>query len=284
MKRKQAVYGLLFMVPGLIGFLLFVLIPVLFTVWYAGIDGGGKFHLFGNFVSLFQSEAFLHALKNTAFYLVIGSALSLTLAVAIALMLFRLIQRYPKLAANLRTCYLIPLVIPSGVCVLFAHILFSDGGFVNRLTGSEIDFLRTAPYTFWILVLIYAYKNTGYYIVILLMAFGGIKPEVYDAAKCDGAGVFTTLFRIMIPQITPSAFFLLIISIVNVFKMNRESYLLFGDYPNDSSYMFQNFIKNNLGNLNYSRAAAACLFLLVLFSFLVYFLLNLSEKEGGSDD
>lgn len=283
MKKKQRIYGILFMIPGLIGFLLFVLIPVFFTVWYACVDGSGRFHLAGNFISLFQSEAFLHALKNTSLYLVIGSFVSLGCGVVLALMMFRIANRFPRLASNLRTGYLIPLVVPSGVCVLFAHILFSDVGLVNRLTGSQVDFLRTSPYTFWILVLIYTYKNTGYYVLILFMAFEGIKPEIYDAAKCDGAGTFTMLFRIMFPLITSSMFFLLIISIVNVFKMNRESYLLFGDYPNHSAYMFQNFIKNNLGNLNYSRAAAASLFLLIFFSVLVFTMLSFSEKEetGG---
>lgn len=283
MKKKLARYGFLFLLPGLAGFLIFILIPVGVTVFYAAVDGSGGFALFSNVAGLFGSEAFLCALKNTALYLAAGSGLSILCALILALLLFRSMQHFPRAVAAVRGLYLTPLVAPSGVCVLFAHMLFAKGGLIGRWGMAEVDFLRTQPYTFWVLVFIYIYKNTGYFTVIFLLAFAGIRKEIYEAARCDGAGGFVLSWKIMLPQITPSLFFVIIMSIVNVFKMSRESWLLFGDYPNISAYMFQNFIKNNLDSAQYGRAAAASLVLLAAFSALVFFMILLSERRDFSD-
>ena len=284
MRKKTARWGILFMFPGLLGFLFFVLVPVCITAHYAVMDGSHRFILFANLTRLFDSAAFWHAIKNTGLYLAVGSSLSIICAVVLAWLLFGIISFFPRLAAAIRTLYLVPLVIPSSICVLFAHMLFSNYGLVNRWSGMTIDFLRTEPYTFWVLVLIYIYKTTGYFVVIFLLAFMGISRDVYESARCEGAGGFQLLHRIVFPQIVPTLFFVFIMSIVNVFKMSRESWLLFGDYPNVSAYMYQNFIKNNLDNMNYSRAATASLLLLVLFSILVAFLVNLSERGDGNGE
>lgn len=284
MKKRLARYGFLFLLPGLIGFFVFVLTPVCITVSYAAVVKGKGFVLFSNMAGLFGSEAFLCALKNTGLCLAAGSGLSILCALAFALLLFRVMHVFPRAVAAVRSLYLVPLVVPSGVCVLFAHMLFADGGRIGQWSMAEVDFLRTAPYTFWVLVLIYIYKNTGYFTVIFLLAFAGIGREIYESARCEGAGEFALLHDIIFPQITPSLFFVFIMSIVNVFKMSRESWLLFGDYPNNSAYMFQNFIKNNLDSSNYSRAAAASLFLLVVFSVLVSFMIRLSERGDFSGE
>lgn len=284
MKKRLARYGFLFLLPGLTGFLGFVLVPVCITVSYAAVDGSGGFVLFSNMAGLFGSEAFLCALENTGLYLAAGSGLSILCALAFASLLFRVMHVFPRAVAAVRSLYLTPLAVPSGVCVLFAHMLFASGGPIGQWSGSEVDFLRTAPYTFWVLVLIYIYKNTGYFTVIFLLAFAGIRREIYEAARCEGAGGFALLRCVVFPQITPSFFFVFIMSIVNVFKMSRESWLLFGDYPNTSAYMFQNFIKNNLDNSNYGRAATASLFLLAVFSILVSLMIRLSERGDFSDE
>ncbi len=284
MEKKLARYGVLFLLPGLLGFLAFVLVPVCVTAFCAATDGNRGFSLFSNVAGLFGSEAFLHALKNTGLYLAAGSGLSILCAMVLAFLLFRAMHAFPRIAAAVRSFYLVPLVVPSGVCVLFAHMLFAKGGMIDRQIMADVDFLRTAPYTFWVLVLIYIYKNTGYFTVIFLLAYSGIAREVYEAARCDGAKGPAMLGRIIFPQIIPSFFFVGIMSIVNVFKMNRESWLLFGDYPNISAYMFQNFIKNNLDGQHYARAAAASLLLLIIFSGLVFFMVRLSEGRDFSGE
>ncbi|MCL2050242.1 MAG: sugar ABC transporter permease [Lachnospiraceae bacterium] len=196
----------------------------------------------------------------------------------LALILFNLLKKDFRGASFAKTSFLMPLIVPTGISVLFAQILFSNRGSINAWFGTQVDWLSTSPFTFWILVALYIWKNFGYFVIIFLVAYAAIKPEVYEAAKCDGAGSLRILASIILPQIIPSLFFVFIMSIVGVFKMNRESYLLYGNYPNESAYMFQNFIKNNLDNMNFSRAASAATIFLLIFSLLVFLLVRLSER------
>ena len=278
MKKKQARFGILFMLPGFVGFIVFFLFPLLYAIYYSAFDYGGRFALFTNFRNLLTSFAFLTALRNTSLYLLIGGGMIIIFSLVMALFLFRLNKNRPTFSAYARASFLIPLVVPAGFSVLFAEILFARRGSFNQWFGTETDWLHTAPYTFWIMVLIYIWKNFGYFVIIFYIAIATIAPEVYDAAKCDGAGMTRTLLSIILPQIVPSLFFVFIMSIVGVFKMNRESYLLFGNYPNESAYMFQNFINNNIGSFNFSRAAGAATVFLLIFSILVFIMIHLSER------
>lgn len=280
MKKKQAVFGIMFMLPGLIGFFAFVLIPLLYALYYSAFDYGGRFAVVKNFQSLFASHAFLAALRNTGLYLLIGGGSIIVISLLLAVVLFRLTKTHFRIASFARVSFLIPIVIPAGVSVLFAEILFASRGSINAWLGTETDWLHTSPYTFWILVFIYIWKNFGYFVIIFFIAIAGINPEIFDAAKCDGAGSVRTLVNIILPQIVPSLFFVFIMSIIGVFKMNRESFLLFGNYPNESAYMFQNFIKNNLDNFEFSRAAGASTVFLLIFSVLVFIMIQLSERSG----
>lgn len=276
--KSRSLYGLLFMLPGFVGFVLFILIPLLFTLYYAMFDGGGSFTPVQNIVSLFKSGSFLLALRNTCFYLAIGGGLAMVISFLLAWLLFKLFRNNVKGTSVIKVSYLMPMVLSSAVSVLFVQLLFSYSGVINRALGTQIDWLTTSPYTFWILVLLYIWKNFGYNVIIYFAAFSGIQAEVFEAAKCDGAGTLRLLISVVIPQIVPSIFFVLIMSIVGVFKMNRESYLLFGDYPSNSAYMFQNFITNNLSRLDYNRAACSALILFLMFSVLVYFIVNRTER------
>lgn len=281
LSKSRSRYGLLFMLPGFAGFVIFVLIPLLFTLYYSMFDGGGSFAPIQNFGSLFRSRSFLLALRNTAFYLLAGGGLAIVISFTLAWILFTLIKHNAKGTSVIKVSYLMPMVLPGAVSVLFVQLLFSFSGLINSTFGTQVDWLTTSPYTFWILVLLYIWKNFGYNLIIFLVAFTGIEPGVYESARCDGAGTLKTLRYIVIPQIKPSFFFVMIMSIIGVFKMNRESYLLFGDYPSDSAYMFQNFINNNLSKLDFNRAACSAAILFLVFAVLVYFIVSRTERADA---
>ena len=98
---------------------------------------------------------------------------------------------------------------------------------LNQWMGSKTLYLQQSPYAFWILIALYLWKNCGYCTVILLSALAGIDRAQYEAARCDGAGVWTQIWRITFPQILSSLFFSAIIAIVGVFKIFRESIRFF---------------------------------------------------------
>lgn len=281
---RHAKYGLLFCLPGFLGFLCFLLIPLLFSIFHSLLDGGGNFSLFKNIKSLMESQAFLLSMRNTGLYLVVGGGLAIFLAFWLAWGLFSLMpSRGPrgKGVGIIKVGWLIPLMTPVATSTLFAELLFSQSGVVNSFLHTKIDWLSTTPYSFWIMVLLYVWKNFGYFVIVFLGAFGGIPAEQFEAVRLDGGGMIRILRHIVIPQIVPALFFAVIMGIVGVFKMNRESYLLFGNYPGESAYMFQNFITNNLSKLEYSRAATASATLFLAFSVLVGLMVRYSER--GSD-
>lgn len=133
------------------------------------------------------------------------------------------------------------------------------------------------------LLALYLWKNCGYCTVILLSALAGIDRAQYELARCDGAGVWTQIWRITFPQILSSLFFSAIIAIVGVFKIFRESYLLMGEYPHESVYMLQNFINNNMETLNYQRLSAASLTFLCILMVVIILFIRFSGilEEGG---
>ena len=154
---------------------------------------------------------------------------------------------------------------------------------LNQWMGSKTLYLQQSPYAFWILIALYLWKNCGYCTVILLSALAGIDRAQYEAARCDGAGVWTQIWRITFPQILSSLFFSAIIAIVGVFKIFRESYLLMGEYPHESVYMLQNFINNNMETLNYQRLSAASLTFLCILMVVIILFIRFSGilEEGG---
>lgn len=279
LKNKYSRWGMLFMLPGLLGFLIFAFGPILLMCYYSFVDASGSFVFLGNFISIFQSEAFLLALKNTGLYLAGGGGLVIVFSFFLAWGLYTLERRKCSWTSGAKITFILPMVIPTAVSVLFAEILFSASGSVNLFLGTEVNWLTSSPYSFWILVLLYIWKNFGYFVVIFLAAFNRIEPQVYEAARTDGAGSFRILAYIVIPQVSAAGFFVFIMSIIGVFKMYRESYLLFGDYPSDGAYMFQNFINNNIANLEMSRASAAAMVLFAIFALLVLYLMGITEKS-----
>ena len=200
----------------------------------------------------------------------------------IALLLFRNLKKYDIF----RTFFVFPLVLPVSSVVLFFQIVFSDLGVVNGVL--EHLGMRAADWTgeqaFWVLLILYLWKNTGYNVVLFLAALNSVPPELYEAASLDGAAWWKKLTRITLPMIAPHTRFILVISIVNLFKSFREAYILFGDHPDQSIYMIQHFMNNNFINLNYIRlSVGAALVFLVIFA-LVGLLLGLRDKDEGGHE
>lgn len=281
MKRygQYAKYGVIFCLPGFLGFLIFLLIPLIFSIYNSLLDGGGNFSLIRNISALMDSQAFILSMKNTGLYLLVGGGTSIVLAFLLSWGLFSLVRAKAFGTGAIKICWLLPLLIPTAVSVLFVELLFSKIGAVNSWLNANVDWLTTSPYTFWIMVVLYIWKNFGYFVIVFLGAFGAIPYEQFEAAGLDGAGSLRLMGSIVFPQVVPSMFFTVIMSIIAVFKMNRESYLLFGNYPSESAYMFQNFITNNLANLEYSRAATASMLLFVIFSVMIGFIVKYSERS-----
>ena len=284
LKTKDSVTGFLFTLPALVGLAAFFVVPFGITMKMSLTEsmGSSKFVGLKNYQDVLKSAAFKLAAKNTFKFFGVALPCILILSLLIALLLFRNLKKYDIF----RTFFVFPLVLPVSSVVLFFQIVFSDLGVVNGML--EHLGLHAADWTgeqaFWVLLILYLWKNTGYNVVLFLAALNSVPPDLYEAASLDGAGWWKKLTRITLPMIAPHTRFILVISIVNLFKSFREAYILFGDHPDQSIYMIQHFMNNNFINLNYIRlSVGAALVFLVIFV-LVGLLLTLRDKDEGGHE
>ncbi|AGK96025.1 carbohydrate ABC transporter permease [Clostridium pasteurianum] len=277
--KRESIIGYAFAVPSIIGFLLFFGIPFIISLVYCFTQGVGNVEYVGfkNFIDLFNNSAFQLAVRNTLLFNLISVPLVMIISLGITIILNSKIKK----GSFFRTVLTLPLVIPIASVVLVWQIFFAQTGTVNQLLLKlgivGPDYLNTG-WSFFILVLLYIWKNCGYNMIIFLAGLNNVPKEYYEAAAIDGYGKVGIFFNITLPLIVPTIFFVFIISLINSLKIYREAYLLSGQYPNSSIYMLQHFINNNFANLNYQRLSTASVIVFIFIAISIYFLFKLQSK------
>ena len=130
------------------------------------------------------------------------------------------------------------------------------------------------------LVVSYLWRNLGYDIVLWVAGLSAIPQALYDAAKVDGAGEWKCFTRITMPNLLPSLFTIVVLSLLNGFKVFREAYLVAGDYPQENMYLLQHLFNNWYRDLALDKMAAAAVVMGVLILCLILALQKAWEKEA----
>ena len=281
---KRTWKGYLLVGPLLAGFLLFYVFPFGQVVWDSLSQGTGKSQLFvglENYTRMFQNQMFLAAFGNTLRFLGIGLPVLLLLAYALALFLKGWAQRFQVL----RAVFLLPYVMPVAGTVLLIDLLFSETGLVNRVLlalGLPLADWLQSPAAFWVMLLLYLWKSTGYGVVLLLSGLLTIPREHYQVAQVEGASPLQTFRYVTAPQMWYALFLAFVFSLINAFKCFREIFLVGGEHPHESVYMLQHFLNNSFENLNYQRlSVASVLLFLVIALGLGLCALWVLRKEGA---
>lgn len=274
-KKKKSLW--LFLLPGLLGLMIFYVIPFFGGIWYSLTDGSYRNEFVGlqNYINIWKNPMFLLGLKNTLELSLICAPLVWVLSFLIAMLLNRL---RPK-GAFFRNSILLPYLMPSSALLLIWLLLFDYGGVINRLLSAvgleRISWLQGAQLRVPI-VLLFVWKNLGFAVVIFLSALQSIPEPLYEYARLEGAGFWRQSFSITLPMIVPSAFLIIILEWINAFKIFKEVYFIGGAYPDESVYTLQNYMNNMYGKLNYQNVTtAAYSFALIVFAlFGILFLLQ----------
>jgi multiple sugar transport system permease protein len=285
-RKKKFALGLLspgleFVLPGLVGFFVFFILPFCFSLVYAFMDKPleGSFAGLANFIGLFKSRAYARGLLNTIRFIAISAPLNMALSLGIAL----LINKVPKNREWFSLFFLIPLVIPSGSMVFFWRSLFSYDGALNgilRGLGSEKINWLDSNLALPAMILIFLWKNCGYNMVLFFAGLGSIPRDYYEAAWIDNASPFRCFVHITLPCLLPISVLTLIMSVINSFKIFREIYLITGSYPHESIYTLQHFMNNMFASLNYPRLTSATAVLVVIIAFFTQFLLKMERQAA----
>lgn len=282
MKKKNNGIAVLFILPLFLGIFLFYYFPVFTTIkesFWSNVGFTGIYE----YKKLFLSESFQLSIRNMTFFSLTSIPLLFILALSTALSMRYLNKQKCKIVPVLFLLHLLPMLLPSAVITVVLKIFLETYGVLNGFLvehGKEgIDFLYS-KYDIFILEGIYLWKNYGYCMIVLYGGINGVSEETIESAKLDGAGNFTILLHIILPQIRSFLLFVGSLGIVGVFKIFREAYLLFGKYPYDSVYMLQNFINNELYAMDYGSLSATSLILILSFSALIYFIFIRKGKEN----
>lgn len=244
---------------SMIGTLFFFIIPYIRVLYYSLIDNQFRRNFVGlrNYIETLQNKYFLLALKNSLLLIVICVPVLILLALFISLALAYGIK---KLKAT-RVAFVLPMVLPTASIVLVWRMIFFGNETVLPI------------YTLFI------WKNIGICIVLLTAAFTAIESEIFEAAKLDGTSSFQLHRYITIPLVAPTILFTVLLSIVNTFKVFKESFLYFGGkFPPESSYTLQYYMNNNFLKLDYQALATGAILTSILIFIIVLVGLALQRR------
>lgn len=276
----------LFMLPGILGLFVFFILPFIGGVYYAVHSDiyPPQFVGIATFHSILQNDIFRSALWNTIKFSLICAPLAITISLIFACYLRNNIRGRNWMRATM----IAPYVLPTAAVVSIWKIIFGynsiNAHILNRALGMHVDLLQGKVQIIPI-ILLYIWRNTGFFTVILISAMQVISNELYEYAELEGASAIQKHSCITIPLIAPSFLVIFLFSWTGSLKVFKEVYALSNGYPPSNLYTLQHFINNHLSKLNYSIVTSAAyvftLFLMLIFSLLFYIEKHFCESIGG---
>ncbi|WP_245975989.1 carbohydrate ABC transporter permease [Paenibacillus prosopidis] len=227
---------------------------------------------------MWASGSFRKAFVNSLMF----AGVSVPLLFVISLGLSLLLKGKLPFRQSLRTMFLLPLVVPVASVILVWQTLFQWNGALNGLFLNwgldPVDWMNTR-WAFAVMLAVFVWKNAGYNLIIFLAGLSNIPAEQYESASMDGAGAFRQFLHITWPGLSPTSFFVIVMSIVQSFKVFRETYLVAGAYPHDSIYTLQHFMNNMFKSLDYPKLTAAAVLLSIVIGITVYALFRAERRS-----
>ncbi|NPV67958.1 MAG: sugar ABC transporter permease [Anaerolineae bacterium] len=266
---KRWVWVMLFLSPGLLGLLVFIVGPVIFSLGLTTFEWNlltpPQFIGLQNYASLGQDPRFWAALEHTALYTV----LYVPAVMAVAFMLALLLNQPLRGRAFFRMAFYVP-VVSSWVAVsmMWRWIFNPQYGLMNFLLGllgiQGPAWLFDPATALYAVVIASVWKDSGFSTVLFLAGLQGIPHEYQEAAQIDGANAFQRLRYITLPLITPTAFFVLITTLIGAFQVFDQMYLMPVEYAQRGTTVLVQLIVNNA--FRYQRMGYAATLSWVLFA------------------
>lgn len=286
-------YIAVFILPTLLIFLGFVVVPLITTGIYSlfDYDGIGKMDFLGlgNYIKLFTEDRYFpNALKNS--FILAGASIFIQLPISFVLAL--ILSRGVKGEKFFRTVYFIPVVISSMVIgQLWMRIFRSDYGLLNiiiRALGPkdfEYSWLSEPKTAFLATVVPAVWQYIGYHMLIFYAGIKSISPDYYEAAQIDGASKLMTTFKITIPLLAPVIKTCLVFSLTGSLRSFDLIYVMTGGGPNHASEVPATLMYNNLFRKSlYGYGSAQAFFIVVeclLFSLIISKLFKRAEENAS---
>lgn len=222
--RTDIFWGYFFIAPTLLGLLVFYIFPVFQTFFYSFTDWGafGNYTFSGlaNYKKLFNKPEVWQAFRNTFIYAFTMVPISIAISIVVAVLLN---QRIKGLTVY-RTLFFLPVVtMPAAIGMIWAWLYNSEYGIINHvLSWFSIDgpnWLTDPKWVLTAIITVGVWSVIGTNMIILLSGLQGIPTTLYEAASLDGASPMYMFFRITLPLLTPTIFFVTVISSISAFQV-----------------------------------------------------------------
>jgi multiple sugar transport system permease protein len=273
LNARDSLYGFLFISPMVLGYILFVLGPMIvsfvmsFTDWK--VVGDTHFVGIANYTQAFkQDPLFWKSFWNTLYYTLGVVPLNVILALFLALLLT---NRLPGIGL-FRTAIFTPVVTSVVVwAIMWKFIFQTENGLINivlnlfHITGPA--WLYDLKFALPVVIFISVLKGVGYNMVIFLAALNDVPKLFYEAARIDGASKWKTFWHVTLPLISPSVFLVVILTMIGSLKIFGQIYVLTGGGPGTSTYVFVYYIYElafRVFELGYASAIGFILFTIIL--------------------
>ncbi|MFL5587303.1 MAG: carbohydrate ABC transporter permease [Ktedonobacteraceae bacterium] len=287
--NRDALWGYAFLLPQLIGLLVFSLIPLV-SVFYLSMvswDGLGPITFVGvqNFIEQLKSSDLHIALLNTLFFTLITVPGGLIFALLVALALNNVRGK-----TFYRVLYFMPFITGSvAVGVIWSLLLNGDFGLLNSLLkawfhAKGVGWLTDARFVIPSIATVAIWQGLGFNMIIFLAGLQGIPVSYSEAARIDGANKFQLFWRVTLPMLTPTIFFTAVISILNSFQVFDLAFILTGGGPGKDSYTIVYHIYHlGFENATFGAASAAAVILFVILLTLTGFQFRLQKRWVNYD-
>ena len=274
-RKRQRWIGYLFILPWFVSMIWFDAIPFGMNLYLGMTDYAvgpieqANWIGLENFERMLDDELFRQSLSNTIYYIVFSVPLTLILAFSIALLLNTRI----RFLGLFRTIYYIPSIIPIvAASIIFLWMFNARAGAVNQiLYAIGIDPIRwlTNPDYTKITLIIISLWGFGAQMIVFLAALQGIPEQLYEAVAIDGGGLRARLRHIVIPLMTPTIFFNLLVGLIASFQVFTTAYIILGPNggPLQSGLFYMMHTYNNAFSyfqMGYASAMSFVLFLIIL--------------------
>ncbi len=299
-RRREVIWGFLFLTPWIIGFFGFQLLPILMTIFLSFTDytgtkefAPGNFNFVGldNYARLFSDLYAVPAMGVTLKFALIGIPLGLIVPLYFAVLVN---SRY-LIASNLfRTLFFMPTVIPivAGT-IIFGGVLNAQSGWINlslKAIGIE-DPPRWFSDPFWAVpaLNLLGVWGVGNAMLILLAALQGVPTELYEAATVDGANAITKFFNITVPMISPVIFYNVTLGVIGAFQYFVPAMLiggLNGDPQRSLLFFPLHFYREafSFSEMGYASVLALLIFVVTMIATgLLFFFVQRLVYYAGAD-
>ena len=282
---RQNIVGYSFILPNFIGFFIFTFIPVIFSLLlsFSHWDGFTEMEFAGldNFIKIFKDRIFVQSIWKTAYFSIFTVLFSMVASLGLALLLNQKIKARGFFRCALFFPYVASVV---AISVVWNAMLQPDYGPVNEF----LKFIGIAnpprwfASTDWVipgLIIVNVWRNMGYFMIIYLAGLQNIDESLYEAAALDGAKGWTLFWKITWPLLSPSTFFVVMMLVINSFKVFDLVWLMTQGGPGTASTMLSQYIYNQaFVSWDYGKSSAAAMILFVIVALLTVFQFKAEKK------